>query len=592
MMFVCSHCSKLVHDNSDTTEEETSLEDEKELKFNPHERGDETTTKTAGGNGHEEGVASSSTSRQPWCSICLGVFQPDFQDKLQSAIDQALDTYTGNYHDKSNEDSAENAGWNRISRRASPPAILLPGDVVYRFCCAVATKRKEEKQQNHSEPAQMTTRDPETSQASNKVEDFVNCIKLQAKSSLLQCVDNVEQSRCCSEHVSRCDYPECVWDEEAGHLGIHVVVVPTEEIQRPKEGLDSSETNRKSRKISRKIKQMLAMEGPPPQGGDPRQNLEWRLMNKGNDSLMLWTLNQAVEKEASFVDTELTSFLQNDPPVNDRTHALDFHVAIWRRPFYLGSCYTKTRRDVSQTPFFVSEQGKRRRLGVTSVEEQILPAVKRACRGISTVNNKSLYTDNDRSGTAPTPIVAYGAAKFHASGREDMDVRMIVPALHEVSTTKHKVSGRPFVCEVIDALSMPSKSALQQIVRDINQPQHSETSSSYVNSYGNNPLGVGISPNLEFVSASSFKTLQAQTESKVKHYGCLCWCRTELPQDEDTLNSLLGTFPLELQQRTPIRVLHRRSNLVRTRHVLTCRATRIDNHYFRLRLSTDAGTCK
>jgi tRNA pseudouridine synthase 10 len=52
----------------------------------------------------------------------------------------------------------------------------------------------------------------------------------------------------------------------------------------------------------------------------------------------------------------------------------------------------------------------------------------------------------------------------------------------------------------------------------------------------------------------------------------------------------LGSFPLEVKQRTPIRVLHRRSNIMRVRHVLTLRAERIDNHYFRLNLSTDAGT--
>jgi tRNA pseudouridine synthase 10 len=56
------------------------------------------------------------------------------------------------------------------------------------------------------------------------------------------------------------------------------------------------------------------------------------------------------------------------------------------------------------------------------------------------------------------------------------------------------------------------------------------------------------------------------------------------------LTSRLGSFPLELKQHTPIRVLHRRSKMIRVRHVLTLAAKRIDNHYFRLNLSTDAGT--
>ena len=47
---------------------------------------------------------------------------------------------------------------------------------------------------------------------------------------------------------------------------------------------------------------------------------------------------------------------------------------------------------------------------------------------------------------------------------------------------------------------------------------------------------------------------------------------------------------MTVEQRTPIRVLHRRSNLIRKRHILTLRATQLDDHFSRLNMSADAGT--
>jgi tRNA pseudouridine synthase 10 len=82
---------------------------------------------------------------------------------------------------------------------------------------------------------------------------------------------------------------------------------------------------------------------------------------------------------------------------------------------------------------------------------------------------------------------------------------------------------------------------------------------------------------------------QAETEHKVKYMAALLE-RRSTPDSDDELNTRMGKFPLEIQQPTPIRVLHRRPNMIRIRHVLTSKARRIDDHYFRLHISTDAGT--
>ena len=177
-----------------------------------------------------------------------------------------------------------------------------------------------------------------------------------------------------------------------------------------------------------------------------------------------------------------------------------------------------------------------------------------------------------------------------------MDVRMLLPASNPVSD--ETIGGRPFVCEVIDGLRMPSKEALDLAMHEINHTApDSESSDERKRRYGQNPMGVGVS-SFELASSKAFKNLQAETENKVKYYQCLCWSQSPLPRASDELKRLLGTYPLELKQRTPIRVLHRRSNAVRTRHILTCEFERIkeptthrlDDHYCRLLISTDAGT--
>lgn len=172
------------------------------------------------------------------------------------------------------------------------------------------------------------------------------------------------------------------------------------------------------------------------------------------------------------------------------------------------------------------------------------------------------------------------------------------------------ITGRPFVCEVVDSIQMPHPSVLKRIVNAINFPTSQSPMNLGVDDFGNeptkllkgslapsryygqNPWGVGIDPDhFEFAPASSFSRLQSETEEKVKYYGCLCWCRDPIPSQKELDEKFARVvFPMTLDQATPLRVLHRRSNLIRSRQVLTCRAHWVDEHYFRLKLSTQAGT--
>lgn len=524
------------------------------------------------------------------CNICLGIFQePNFSNQLEDELRKAVKPYS---------DAVGRPGCcNRLlfSRCLSPPMVILPGDVIFRLQTAAATTMaanaaSKEKESSSPFPSKVNT------------EEYARDIKLHAKNSLLRCLEKMEKASQDLEKTTAFSYPDCVAKEELGYLGVHVIVLPKSHVQRPGYYNEKIHGYRGNNKRGRS----KAKPDGPQQGGDPRQNHEERIIKKYSHK-SIWTINQAII-DARSTDAACFFFdLDDRKPPTERS-MIDIHVAIWRRPFYLGSCYSKTRRDVSQTPFFVTENGKRKRLGVTSVEEQILCVIEKHCNGISVLNNNDFWSDKGSQGGT-----VFGMAKFHASGREDMDVRMIVPSLMKEANDfqsqpnikdrgmQKKVTGRPFVCEIIDAYSMPSPTDLKLIVEGINQNkgeayetgedgQSKSRTECYIMSYGNNPMGVGIAPTLEFVSSLAFKNLQAQTESKVKHYGCRCWSQHKLPTTDDELNEKLGGFPLEIHQRTPLRVVHRRSNIVRIRNILFCNATIIDDHHFMLHLGTDAGT--
>ena len=298
-------------------------------------------------------------------------------------------------------------------------------------------------------------------------------------------------------------------------------------------------------------------------------------------------------------------------------------------------------------------------LGVTSVEEQLCSPVEDVL-GISSHNN-IINSESKGSGGGG---VTYGMIKFHASGREDMDVRMMVKKKNHNNynnTTKLTVAtitGRPFCLQIIDALRpIASTAQLKEIIHKINHTTSSSSSSLLVPSllgtnsnsdattlisYGQNPFGVGISSDcFKVVPGSVFSNLQKETESKKKYYGCYCWseksvkpppsitCRssssssssslidinahdvdTNVDNDDDLTSIIFKniSFPLTVQQRTPLRVVHRRSDLVRERKIFSAKATRVtrDNgnkyntsnhnknhdqdHYFRLELIAEAGT--
>ena len=461
---------------------------------------------------------------------------------------------------------------NRFSVQ-SQAKICIPGDVLLRY---------ELERKHFERPAYRQT----------EFTTFLKELKLRLRTIMEQHLEEKQLPNLVD------GYPKCVEEEEQGYLECHLLAIPTASLVRP--------SSLYIPPVKQPRKRNRGAEPTLKQGGEPVINAQLRHNNavkaqqaaedsspsldnrtdengigRGDDcnnpealqSILSTGEVETVLEKARDMDELVDWYRQKGQPGRDPVR---LSVVVHRRPMFVKGMYTKSRRDVSQTPFFVPHDDRKgmKKLGVTSVEEQITGPLATACGGISTTNNIGL-----------TGGMVYGYVKFHGSGREDMNVRMLLPPQPRPTN----VGGRPFVCEVVDALELPTPQVLQSFVQTINQTPVAATDER--NYYGDNEMGVGVSGCLDFTPQSSYSTLQSDTEDKVKYYGCLCWSKEPIVSDE-ALQSRLGDAlcPIQLQQRTPMRVVHRRVNTVRERAVLSLRATRIDAHHFRLNMSTEAGT--
>ncbi|KAK1321482.1 hypothetical protein QJS10_CPA03g02363 [Acorus calamus] len=202
-----------------------------------------------------------------------------------------------------------------------------------------------------------------------------------------------------------------------------------------------------------------------------------------------------------------------------------------RMPIYICGRYMKYSRKVSQTCWMVDGE----RIGEASVEEIIGSNVLPVCKGDS--------------------------YKFHAAGREDIDVRMLG-------------SGRPFLVEVLNARISPSLSDIQAIADKINNSEN-----HYVEV-----------KNLKIVDSQVWTLMREGEAEKQKQYAALVWISR--PLEETDLQKISSIKELDILQNTPIRVLHRRSPMERKRMIHWMETERITGscQYFLLHLCTQAGT--
>ncbi len=145
-------------------------------------------------------------------------------------------------------------------------------------------------------------------------------------------------------------------------------------------------------------------------------------------------------------------------------------------------------------------------------------------------------------------------AKFHGAGREDIDVLMLG-------------SGRPFVLEIkeprIRKLDYPK---LEECLNKVN-----EGKTSY--------------HNLHVCARRRKAEIKQSSPDTYKVYNAIVKCDEAF--DKDKLEEL--TKLNEIHQQTPLRVLRRRTDMVRVKHVLDLSYEIIDDDKFSMRIKTEGG---
>jgi tRNA pseudouridine synthase 10 len=145
-------------------------------------------------------------------------------------------------------------------------------------------------------------------------------------------------------------------------------------------------------------------------------------------------------------------------------------------------------------------------------------------------------------------------AKFHGAGREDIDVLMLG-------------SGRPFVLEIKEPKIRNLD--LEKIEKEINVINGGKTSYH----------------NLHVCERKRKAEIKQSSPDTYKVYSAIVKCSE--PFDEAKLEELLELN--EIHQQTPLRVLRRRTDMVRIKHVLDLSYEVVDEQTFTMRIKTEGG---
>ena len=140
--------------------------------------------------------------------------------------------------------------------------------------------------------------------------------------------------------------------------------------------------------------------------------------------------------------------------------------------------------------------------------------------------------------------------KFVAAGREDMDVRMLG-------------NGRPFVFECLNARCAPHEVGAGALEAAVSRPL-----------FERGRIRVRC---LQLLSDAQRGLLREGEAEKSKTYRAVVWMSRPISSQHFTaiLARLAALSDIQLAQKTPVRVLHRRAPLTRTRTVHCVQARRV-----------------
>ncbi|XP_044284844.1 tRNA pseudouridine synthase Pus10 isoform X2 [Varanus komodoensis] len=236
----------------------------------------------------------------------------------------------------------------------------------------------------------------------------------------------------------------------------------------------------------------------------------------------------------------------HSPPSLPKSPCSAVDIQCTNGAIFVAGRYNKYSRTLPQTPWIIDGERKMD----SSVEELI---------------SEHLMT-----------VFKADSFNFSSSGREDVDVRTLG-------------NGRPFAVELLNPrkvhVTAADMKALQQTI--------------------NNSSDKVQVRDLQLVTREAIGHMKEGEEGKTKTYSALIWTEKVI-RNEDLSpldNMKLSWSPwcssssfsicgqeLKIDQKTPLRVLHRRPLAVRARIIHTMRSEYIDEHHFRLHLKSQAGT--
>jgi len=220
------------------------------------------------------------------------------------------------------------------------------------------------------------------------------------------------------------------------------------------------------------------------------------------------------------------------PPVVPEKEIFLEKIDITADPIYLGGRYLKFQRNVGQTPWVID--------GVKIAEHNVQDIIYDAVCDVLGCNRNEMT--------------------FTASGREDVDVRMLG-------------SGRPFYIKIDNPRE-----------RTVSTDQLLEIERRIIDS----KLVAVIK--LKSIYVSDTKRIKLGEETKRKTYRALC--KTAAPNIKEALDVINRQENLIINQKTCMRVLHRRTLMPREKTIYKLKASEVPGHddLFEVDLVTQAGT--
>ncbi|MFW9943599.1 MAG: tRNA pseudouridine(54/55) synthase Pus10 [Candidatus Sifarchaeia archaeon] len=216
------------------------------------------------------------------------------------------------------------------------------------------------------------------------------------------------------------------------------------------------------------------------------------------------------------------------------------------------------RIEVRINPIFIAGRYRKLVRGIPQSRWDCKPCRGKGCDKCGGTGRKYPDSISEYIGIPAQDLAKGTKFKFHAAGREDIDVRMLG-------------SGRPFVIEVSEPrVRTPDLKKLEKRIK--------KGSSKKLEVLG-----------LEISTRKRAQALKDEAAENVKDYEATIKTEKDVSQEVLTIASD-GFRDLEISQRTPTRVAHRRSDLVRTKRIYEMKLRKIGSNVVKGFFKVQGGT--